>query len=490
MLPPIFPMQYNHSLLIFLAIQTIPNLAYPKPNILLVYADDLGWGHLGCYGGDFYRTPNLDKLAAEGMRFTQAYAPAPICSASRASLLTGNSTARNGLEFVVKDKPGSQSVHAPLLAPPYKIDLETQKTTIPEVLARGGYQTAFYGKWHLNAHYKGYLGWSPTHGPKSQGFVTATEEFGSHPYSYWGKGPEARSFLPLPDGAFLEDGMISNAVHFLENCGGQPFFLMVSHFFVHDPNHTRIQWLYREYLEKLPECTPRREELARFGAMVTTLDHHVGQVLEALAKSGRAENTLVVFTSDNGGHPNYAGNAPLRGSKWNLYEGGIRVPFIVRWPGKVPAGTVSDIPVWSPDLMPTFAALAGVDTPTAKDGTNILPILLDPNHCPPERKMFWHFPYYHPERGFTGAPEKIGVNDGLTSKTRPHSAIRSGDWKLIHFYEDGREELYNLSEDLSETQDLAKRHPELARRLDGELKRYLEDVHARFPVPNPDYSKR
>lgn len=457
-----------------------------RPNILLIFADDLGWSDLGCYDSQRFETPHLDRLASDGMRFTQAYAAAPICSASRAALLTGNSTARNRLEFVVKDAPGRQNVSAPLRTPPFTIDLSLGSVTIPEVLVPRGYLTGFFGKWHLNAHYEGYLGWSPTHGPTAQGFQSAAEDFGCHPYSYWKKGKAARAFLDLAQGEFPVDGMTQRAIGFLKQATDEPFFLMVSHFYVHDPNHTRIRWLYEQYYEALPE-SPRREKLAHYGAMVTSLDHYVGQLMAALDETGKADSTLVVFTSDNGGHPNYAGNAPLRGSKWNLYEGGIRVPLLVRWPGVVKPGSTCDTPVWSPDLFPTFAEFARANASTAQDGRSLAPLLRNPDGPFSDRRMIWHFPYYHPETRYQKRIEQIGVDDGETSQTKPHSAIRVGNWKLIHFHEDNTDELYDLSQDPSESIDAAAHRPDLTRSLREQLLTYLKDVNARFPTVNPEF---
>lgn len=470
--------------------------AAPRPNVVLILADDLGWSDLGCYGSKRFRTPHLDRLAKQGIRFTQAYAAAPICSASRAALLTGRSTARNQFEFVVKQKPGRQSVDAPLRAPPFTIDLALNRVTIAEVLAKQGYQTAFFGKWHLNAHHKRYLGWSPTHGPRAQGFSHTEEDFGSHPYSYWGKGKAARAFVDLPGGKYPEDGVTRRAIKFLESTGDDPFFLMVSHFYVHDPNHTRLRWLYDRTQASLPKGQPRREKLGHYGAMVSTLDHHVGELLAALKRTGKAASTMVIFTSDNGGHPNYAGNAPLRGSKWNLYEGGIRVPFMVRWPNIVGEGVTNETPVWSPDLFPTIAASCRADTSEARDGVSLLPLLRAPAkastaplpHAPwQDRSMIWHFPYYHPETRYKQRIEAIGIDDGETSKTKPHAAIRRGPWKLIHFFEDGRDELYNLQSDRSERNDLAKRNAEKRDSLRKELLGYLAKVKARLPEANPEY---
>ncbi|MCB1235942.1 MAG: sulfatase, partial [Verrucomicrobiae bacterium] len=417
----------------------------PRPNILFILADDLGWHDPGFQGHPFFQTPNLDRLAGEGMRFTQAYAPAPICSASRAGFLTGKTPARLGFEFVTKDKAAFQPMKTPLRAPRYTLDLPLEEITIAEVLAETGYETAFFGKWHVSRHHGGYLGWSPTHGPKNQGFQTAAEDFGSHPYSYW-KDRKARTFLDRSEGDFPADTMTGHAIDFVKGGHRAPFFLMVSHFFVHTPVHTRLKWLHDRCLAAIPADHPRRADLAHYAAMVATLDYHVGQLLDALDESGLAGSTVVVLTSDNGGHPEYGGNAPLRGGKWNLYEGGIRVPLVVRWPGHVAAGSVGETPVTGCDLFPTFAGLAGATSPPADlDGADLGPLLRGDTAPMPERDLLWHFPYYHPETNFDEAPATIGIDDGLTSQTRPQSALRSGDWKLIHFHESERDELYNLA---------------------------------------------
>ncbi|MDF1823952.1 MAG: sulfatase [Verrucomicrobiales bacterium] len=472
--------------LIPLLFSTTAGYSEEEPNILFILADDLGWADPGCYNHPLFETPNLDQLAADGMRFTQAYAAAPICSASRAAILTGNSTARNRFEFVVKDEVGYQPMQTPLRAPAYTVDLSLDAITIPESIAQTGRETAFFGKWHLNAHYGRYLGWSPTHGPTRQGFQHAREDFGSHPYGYW-KDKKLRSFdKNIESGTFPEDSMTQEAIQFLKEDHTRPFFLMVSHFYVHDPNHTRLRWLYDHYLNQLPTTRENRERVAHYGAMVTTLDHHVGELLKGLEEAGKADSTLVVFTSDNGGHPNYAGNAPLRGSKWNLYEGGIRVPFIARWPGHIPDNTINRTPICSTDLFPTFAGITGADHSTAEDGISLLPLFKDPEAPLRERQFVWHFPYYHPESNYELAPEEIGINDGYTTKTKPQSAIRVGDWKLIRFHENDNEELYDLSSDLTESSDLADTRPDIRKRLSKQLTDYLEEANARFATANPD----
>ncbi len=449
-----------------------------RPNVLFILADDLSWNDPACYGHRHHQTPNLDRLAREGMRFTQAYAPAPICSASRAAILTGRTPARLHFEFVTKDKPGSQNLGQPLQSPPYPTDLPLDEVTIAEVLTQAGYRTAFFGKWHLNTHHGAYLGWSPTHGPLAQGFAEGDPDFGGHPYSY-SKGGD-RSDLALGAGEFPADSLTDKVIAFLQRKHAQPFFLQWSHYYVHDPIHTRCRWLFEKYRRILPAEVS--DERVTYAAMVETLDHEIGRVLAALDASGQTQHTLIAFMSDNGGHPDYTGNAPHRGSKWNLYEGGIRVPFIVRWPGHARAGTVCDQPVHGCDSLPTFAELAGGKIGSI-DGLSIASLLRDPAHTLPERPLVWHFPYYHPEKGFTKAPPHIGTNDFVTSQTRPHSAIRIGKHKLIHFDEDDRNELYDLGSDPAEATDLSSANPALTAKLSDRLSTILQAGNARFATP-------
>ncbi|MCA9054030.1 MAG: sulfatase [Planctomycetaceae bacterium] len=466
---------------VLLALAFSSHVAVARPNVILILADDLGWSDLGCYGNSVHETPHIDRLAAEGMRFTQAYSPAPICSASRAAILTGKTPARLGFEFVTKDKPGRQTLQTPLQSPPYTLDLPLGEETIGELLQRAGYRTGFFGKWHLARHHQGYLGWSPTHGPLQQGFEVGDPTFGAHPYAYR-EHPELKQQL-LADGEYPEDELTDRSIEFIQDTRDGPFFLYLSHYFVHDPIHTRSPWLAKKYRQRLPTGAP--EVRCSYAAMVETLDHHVGRVLAALDDAGLADETVVILTSDNGGHPNYTSNAPLRGSKWNLYEGGIRVPCLVRWPEHVRGGSVCHHPVHGCDLLPTLCGLAGVTFEAAeRDGFDWSPCLSDPER-PLSRKepLVWHFPYYHPERGFASAPPAIGVGDFVTSQTRPHAAIRLGRWKLLSFEEDGRSELYDLESDTAEQQDVAVRHPEITSQLRRDLDEYLTRVTARRAQP-------
>jgi arylsulfatase A-like enzyme len=447
-------------------------LVAAKPNIIVILADDLGYSDLGCYGHAVHETPHLDRLSREGLRFTQAYSAAPICSASRAALLTGRTPARLHVEFVTKEKPGSQKLGQKLQSPPYPTELSLDETTIAEALT--GHRSAFLGKWHLAMHHGGYLGWSLTHGPLQQGFAEGDSDFGAHPYSYPKKGAKPQD---MPAGEFPPDSLTDKVLAFIKRKHTQPFYLHWSLYQAHDPIHTRCRWLVDKYRQKMPAGTPLNRLM--YAAMVETMDHEVGRVLSALKEAGMEENTLVLFTSDNGGHPQHTGNAPHRGSKWNLYEGGIRVPLIARWPGSVPLGSICAQAVHGCDLLPTLAEVAEVPSPQV-DGISLSSLLRDPSMTLPERALTWHFPYYHPETAFEKAPAQIGINGFTTSQTRPHSAIRLGNHKLLHFDEDGRDELYDLATDPGETTDLSKGQPQLVMKLRERLQAELKASSARM----------
>ena len=461
------------------------------PDVVLILADDLAWSDLGCYDHPWHETPNLDRLANSGMRFTNAYASAPICSASRASLLTGKTTARLGFEFVTKNAAGSQSIDQTTLlrAPPFQLNLQLNHRTIAEVLQPYEYQSTFAGKWHLNAHHGGYLGWSPTHGPASQGFDETINDFGSHPYA-WNKNKPS---VKREQGDFPTDSLIQKICQSIESAEDDSMrFHLASLYHVHTPVKTTCQWLIEKYESKIPKHSPARERRIRYAAFVETLDHHVGQILQSVDRVSVNKETLVIFTSDNGGHPEYTANGPLRGSKWNLYEGGIRVPLIARWPGKTPKQSVCDQSVVGYDILPTLLELCHQDSSGPNldaniDGQSFANALLG-KEAPKEkgehqREIIWHFPYYHPETGYAAAIEEIGVSDFKVSKTHPHSAIRIGRNKLLWFPETDRVELYDLEADISESKDLSEQKLEVADRLATRLKEYLSDVEARLATP-------
>ena len=425
----------------------VSDQAASRPNVVLILADDLAWNDLE---KPAHETPHLDRLASDGMRFAQAYAAAPICSSSRAAILTGQSPARLGFEFVTKSDPGRQPIDGTsLLAPPYALDPPERETTIAETLSAAGYRTAFFGKWHVERHHGRYLGWNPERGPTHHGFAVAEEDFGSHPYNPGSGG------WTLADGEYPGDGLTDRAVRFVREMSeiqthaenAPPFFLMVSHFYVHTPVRPRVDWLLADIRRRFPDLPEPR---VRYAAFVRMLDHYVGQLLDAIDAAGLRESTLVAFTSDNGGDPRFADHGPLRGHKWSLYEGGVRVPLVIRWPGVAPAGAVCDEPAIGTDLLPTFAEAADAETPTV-DGVSLLPLLRDPGAPQPSRAMLWHFPYYHPEsnvpRDAEGVPtiESAGIDDGRAPFLEPHAALRFGDEKIVHLFQTGRTEGYRFA---------------------------------------------
>ncbi len=434
-----------------------------KPNVLIIYADDLGWSDIGCYGNTKNSTPNLDKMASQGLRFTNAYAAAPICSASRASIMTGKSPARLNFEFVSTE---GKTLDRPLLPPKRTMELPLEEITLAEVAQKAGYTTAMFGKWHIARHNGQYLKWSDTHGPFQQGFEFGSDDYGSHPYD-----PKNKNLVYLEEGQYPVDSLLVKTIEFLKNQGEseKPFLLFYSNYYVHSPVDPNNSWLIEKYKKQMPGAT---EEQIKYAVFVETLDYYCGQLLKALKDFGLEENTMVIFTSDNGGNPGFTDNYPLRGNKWNLYEGGIREPFFVRWPGVTDVNEINE-PVIQWDIMPTLCELMGQEVPQDVDGKSFLPLLRKEAEHIDRDKIYWHFPYYHPPLHYEG--------------TKPCSAIREGDYKLIYFYEDQRMELYDLKNDLDEKNDLSTEMPEIALKLKNELINNLEQVKARFPIPNPSY---
>jgi arylsulfatase A len=450
-----------------------------RPNLVVLVADDLGWHDLGCTGSPDYRTPNLDRLAAGGMRFSEAHAAAPICSASRAALLTGLSPARLHYEFVPKFAAGRQQGPWPLLTPDYPTELPPATPTVATALRAAGYATAFCGKWHLNRHQGHYLGWRPGCGPADFGFGHCVDDFGGHPYGY----PQTGAPPPVNGDGFPADRLTDGAIDFIRRDHGRPFLLWMSYYYVHEPFHSRCADRVAWHLARLPAgADPKR---ARYAAMVETLDHEVGRLLDALEASGKASNTLVIFTSDNGGHPEVSANGPLRGSKWNLYHGGLRVPLVVRWPGRVHASSACGDVVIGTDLAATLLDVAGLDPAAAVDGASLLPRLRGKADAPTarERSLVWHFPFYQPETRYEQAGRESGINDFAISQTQPQAAIRSGRWKLLHHFESDRDELFDLDSDPSESHNLAGSDPGRAASLRASLFAKLSASGARLPRP-------
>lgn len=465
-----------------------------KPNIILIYVDDLGYSDLGCYGNehgaDFIETPNIDKLAEESMLFTEAYAAAPLCSPSRAALLTGKSPARLNFEFVTKypadDYQWDSQVwkdkfrEFPLVPPPYTLNLPLKETTLAEMLKSFGYETGIVGKWHVSAHNKVYNGWDEAYGPKKQGFDWAEETFGA-----W-KDAVKEGEHGSRKHEFTSDSITDKAISYIKGKHNSPFFLYLSHYYVHTPLNTALPWLVEKYKAKSQEKgLGYSEKRIRYAAFVEALDHYVGEVLDAVEQAGLKDNTMVVFTSDNGGMPEVAFNRPFRGSKWNLYEGGLKVPMLIRYPGVVTGNSRSNVPVIQTDFFPTLYELAsGSKTVQGDlDGRSFLQVLKSgADKSFEDRSLYWHFPYYHPEGNVDQVRNlSIGVEDQYISFTTPQSAIRGGNYKLIYFFEDERSELYNLAEDISERVDISKNHPALSESMTKELMTYLSKVNARLP---------
>jgi arylsulfatase A-like enzyme len=424
-------------------------------NILFVLIDDLGWRDTGPYGNTFIDTPNLNRLASQGVRFTNAYAACPVCSPTRASILTGKYPARLNLTDWIRGR--KQWPYARLLTPPFNQQLPLSEVTIPEVLRPCGYRSAAIGKWHL-----GGAGYSPT----DQGFdrnIAGTQA--GQPPSYF--GPLELPGLKLEPGEFLTRRLSLEGARFIQEESSRPFFLYEAQFTVHLPLQAPEQLIDKYRKRDRGDVDPT------YCAMVETADECVGQLLKALDESGRASRTIVVFFSDNGGL-RYQGtrlqpitnNAPLRAGKGHLYEGGIREPLIIRWPGVARAGSVIHAPVSSIDFFPTFSEAAGV-APGPVDGVSLRPLLERRSFA--ERPLFWHYPHYSDQGG------------------KPAGAVRLGDWKLIEFYEDSRLELFHLASDPGERRNLVRREAARAKKLQETLADWRRSVDARMPAPNPGY---
>jgi arylsulfatase A len=438
-----------------------------RPNIVFALADDMGAACLGAYGNTFHRTPHTDRLAREGARFTNAYAACPVCSPTRASILTGKYPARLNLTDWIPGR--KQWPTAKLLVPGFNQHLPFEETTIAEALKPLGYRTASIGKWHLGG---------PDSYPEKHGFdINIGGDHRGTPFSSGEGGSRASYFGPfdLPGlkagkGEFLTEILTRSAQSFIrETAGKSPFFLYLPHFTVHTPIQAPEEMAarYRAKLEGKDFPNPV------YAAMVESFDESVGQIRKTLEEAGVAGNTVIIVTSDNGGL-RYEGrsknpvtaNTPLRAGKGHLYEGGIREPLLVYWPGVTRPGAVIDSPVSSPDFLPTVTEIAGGAGPRS-DGISLAPMLGGKRTA--ERPLYWHYPHYSNQGG------------------APGGAVRLGDWKLIEFYEDGRLELFNLRDDPGEKRNLAAVEAKRAAGLRARLDSWRNEVRASMPRPNPAY---
>ncbi|MDA1139986.1 MAG: sulfatase [Planctomycetota bacterium] len=456
-----------------------------KPNIVFILSDDLGWADLSVEGSALYESPNIDRIANEGMRFTQGYAACQVCSPSRASILTGKYPPRHGITDYIGAKFGEAwrdvNRFTKLLPPDYEHELRPDEITLAGSLRNAGYRTFFAGKWHL-----GDVGSYPEdHGFE---FNKGGHKAGSPPGGYFSpfNNPKLEDHEP---GESLPIRLGRETAAFLEDHKGEPFLAYLSFYSVHGPIQTsQDRWeKFRQKAVGLDEAGDNRflfdrtlpvrqvQDCPIYAGMIEAMDDAVGIVLDKLDELGLAENTIVCFTSDNGGVSSgdaySTSNLPLRGGKGRQWEGGIREPYYIRAPG-VEAGSTCDVPVSGIDFFPTFLEMAGLPIPEGKivDGMSILPLLMgEPGEEIAARDLFWHYPHYGNQGG------------------EPSSIIRRGNWKLIHYFEDGHDELYDLSTDEGEQNDMAVNHAELVSELRQRLDLWLIEVGAKLPVHDSEY---
>jgi arylsulfatase A-like enzyme len=445
------------------------------PNLVLLVVDDMGWTGPSSFGSDLHATPHIDALAEKGVKFTRAYAAAPVCTPTRASIMTGQYPARLDMTIwheAAKNPPAWQKQN--LISAEAKPNLPLRLTTLPEALRQSGYRTVHIGKWHLG---------NASHFPLNHGFdrniggthwgAPATYFF---PYRGQTSAGSLRYVPDLPHGdqnKYLTEHLTDKALSVLDRAARKekPLFLHMAYHTVHTPIQAPAS-LIKHYKQKLePGMTHQN---AVFAAMHHVLDRSIGRILNRLNQNGMGDETAIILVSDNGGFVNkfdgkkVTNNAPLRSGKGSLYEGGIRVPMIIHWPGVTRSG-VCDEPVITNDLYPTLLRAAGmqpkqvVDRPV--DGTNLIPLLKNPQAELPRSSLYWHYPHYYPT-------------------TTPVSAMRHGSWKLLHYYENDRLELYNLAKDFDESDNLVEERPEKRRALKARLDAWRDQVRAKTPKPN------
>lgn len=434
-----------------------------RPNIVFIVVDDLGGTDLPAYGHPFNETPNMDLLRQQGMLFTNAYASSPVCSSSRAAIFTGQHPARVGItDFIPGHWRPFEEVTVPRNTPQH---LPVETPTMGELFKSAGYRTGYFGKWHL--------GLAEEHLPSSRGFDEAIVFRG------WSHFKIKNSLVPkdpaVDDDVLLTDYLTGKTIDFIKQDSEQPFLVVLSHFAVHIPLQAEDATV-QSYQEK---ARPKGRIINPvYAAMLDHVDQGIGRIIETLRQAGLADETMVVVYSDNGGLRQIfdkrddvlvTDNYPLREEKGTLYEGGIRVPLIVTWPGRIQSNTTSDVLVSGEDMLPTFAELAGVIPPanSVMDGHSFAPALLGTRDRTANDTLYWHYPHYH--------------------HSEPASALRIGPYKLIHFYPDDRLELYNLEKDISESENLAGKEPERARNMLEFLNAWRKQVNASSPTRNEQF---
>ena len=449
-----------------------------KMNVVFILVDDWGWADAGVQGSDFFETPNIDRLAREGMRFTQAYAAAAICSPTRAAILTGKSPARLDMTIWHEGAVRGGSKNKRLLEAKAVANLPLAEVTLAELFKKQNYFTAHIGKWHLGqaAFY-----------PETQGYdVNIGGTYWGAPATFhwpyrgpWSKNDPELRYVPVgagKPGDYLTDKLTDNALRIIAQQKDRPFFLSLWFHTVHTPIEGKPTWVKR--FEKKP--SGKIHSHAEYAAMLASLDENIGRVLRQLDDLKLADRTVVILTSDNGGvdFPTAKSgnrpptrNAPFRSGKGTLYEGGLRVPLIIRWPGRTKPGAECAAQVTSQDFFPTLADALGQTNAPRHDGVSLLPLLKNPKAPLKREALFWHYPHYYP-------------------RMTPASAIRAGDWKLIHYYEDNRMELFNLKTDPAETKNLAATQSAKAKALREKLDAWRKETDAKAPIRNPDWRPR
>jgi arylsulfatase A-like enzyme len=422
------------------------------PNVILILVDDLGWTDLSCFGSSYYQTPNIDRLASRGMKFTQAYSACTVCSPTRAAIQTGKYPARLHLTDWIA---GHNRPFAKLKIPDWTQYLRTEETTVAEVLKAVGYTTASIGKWHLgNTNYF----------PEKHGYDLNLAGYDrGQPPSYFSPY-NIPTLTNGPAGEFLTDRESTEAIRFIRANQARPFFLYLPHYAVHTPLMAKAPVIARYKARFEPGMGHSN---ATYAGLIESVDDSVGRLAQTLQELKLSEQTLILFTSDNGGLRPVTVNTPLRAGKGSAYEGGVRVPFIAVWPGVIKPGTTNTTPIMSIDYLPTLAELAGARVPPGIDGVSLAGLLKGTPLAP--RSLFWHYPHYHP--------------GGAT----PYSAVRRADYRLVEFHETGATELYDLAHDVGESHNLVQEEPAKAAELLAELRAWRQSVQAQMPTPNPNH---